>query len=117
MNCSPVREIIANQLLSFDQYISFIDKYGYECVTALNLLTTKGQSFCSNHFDADNLLDKDWRQANNIFRIATDRQIQEMEAAIIEMKEKGTIEQFVKDNDYTQERGLVTMFACISKKI
>ena len=110
-----VKQILANSQMSFVQYMDIFDKYGYLCVAAINLLTTKEANICNNHFDPDNLLDEDWRQASNFFGMATDLEIQEMELAIIEMKHNGSLKTFVRDNDHTHERGFVTMFACVLK--
>ena len=112
-----IRENLANTHLSLNQYMDMFDTHGFQCVTAMNLLTTKGANIYCSHLDPEAPLDEDWRIATNFFDIATDLEIKEMESAILAMKQNGTLETFVRENDHTQERGFVTIFACISKTI
>ena len=81
----------------------------------MNLLTSTDTLIYPTFLDPDSILDGDWRQAINIFDIATDAEINQLISAILGKKENGTLDPFVKDNDHTNNRGLVTIFACISK--
>ena len=110
-----VREIFANSHMCLNQYMDLFDEYGFHCVSAMNMLPLKGANAIDNYFDPQSLLDDGWRQSYNFFGMATEVEIKEMESAINEMKEKGTLERFVRDNDHTHKTGFSTIFACISK--
>ena len=97
--------------------MDMFDKHGFQCSTAMNLLTATGANIYLNYLNPEAPLDEDWRQASNMFGIATDLEIKEMESVIREMKQNGTLETFMKENDHTHERGFVTLFfACISRR-
>ena len=49
-----------------------------------------------------------------MFDIGTDSEIEEMVSAIIDKKEAGTLDSFVKENDHTNKIGFVTFYACKS---
>ena len=82
----------------------------------MNLLNPTGDSMYPHYLNPESLLDKDWRQATSLFEVATDTEIKEMESAIIDKQNDGTMELFVKENDHTHNRGLVTIFACLLNK-
>ena len=58
--------------------MDIFDSHGFQCVTAINFLTPTEQLIYPNFLDPDNILDADWRQAINIFAIATDAEINQM---------------------------------------
>ena len=111
---SKIKEKLAKTHLSVNQYIDMFDKHGFECVTAMNRLTASGANIYPIFLDPESILDEDWRQASSMFGIATDDEIEMMVSAIIEKKENGTLELFVKENDHTNKRGFVMLFACKS---
>ena len=111
---SDFREKLAKTHLSINQFMDIFDSHGFQCVTAINFLTSTEQLIYPNFLDPESILDADWRQAINIFDIATDAEINQMLSAIRYKKENGTLGPFVKENDHTANRGLVTMLACTS---
>lgn len=112
---SEIKEKLAKTHLSVTQYMDMFDKHGFQCVTAINLITAAGENINLNYSDPESILDEDWRQASSMFGIATDAEIEEMISAIYDKKENGTLEQFVKENDHMNKRGFVTLFACMLK--
>lgn len=112
---SEIKEKLAKTHLSVHQYMNMFDKHGFQCETAINLLTAAGANIYLNHSDPESILDEDWRQASSMFGIATDAETEEIISAIYDKKENGTLEEFVRENDHTNKRGFVTLFACMSK--
>ena len=112
---SDFREKLSKTMLSTDQFMDIFNRHGFQCLTAMNLLTSTDTLIYPTFLDPDSILDGDWRHAINIFDIATDAEINQLISAILGKKENGTLDPFVKDNDHTNNRGLVTIFACISK--
>ena len=112
---AEIREKIAKTYLSVDQYIDFFDKHGFRCVTAMNLLNATGVHIYPNYLDPESILDKNWQKATSLFDIASGTEIKKMESTVLDKKKDGTLESFVKENDHSHKRGLVTLFACIPK--
>ena len=106
---------IAKTYLSVNQYIDFFDKHGFRCVTAMNLLNATGVHIYPNYLDPESILDKNWQKATSLFDIASGTMIKKMESAVLDKKKDGTLESFVKENDHSHKRVLVTLFACIPK--
>ena len=50
-----------------------------------------------------------------MFEFVENQVLKEMESAFSDMKQKGTLKQFMEDNDRSRSLGMVTLFACISK--
>ena len=96
------------------QYLSLFHKNNFKCVSALNLLTAAGDNLCDNYFDPESPLIAEWRKATGLFEIATDQEIKEIEEFLLDRKQKGTLEKFMKYHDHTQERGHETLFVCIA---
>ena len=80
---SEIKEKLAKPHLSVNQYIDMFDKYGFQCITVMNLLTALGANIYPNYLDPESILDEDWRQASSMFGIATDAEIEKMVSAII----------------------------------
>ena len=77
--------------------------------------TAAGDHFFKNYFDPESPLTAEWRQATSLFDIATEEEIEEMKAFLLDKKQKGILDQFMNQCDHTQERGAYTLFACISQ--
>lgn len=107
-----IREKLAKTFLSVEQWNHIFDKYRFCCVTAMNLLNGTGIDLLPNYLDPKSILDEDWRNARSIFDIATDTEIKQIESAVLDKKEDGTLESSVKENDHTHRRGLITLIAC-----
>lgn len=99
--------------LSVDQYMTLFAKHGFKCVSALNLLHRPESTMFPGYWDPEGPMNNKWRTATNMFKIISDEELKEMEEFMIELKRKGTLDQFARDQDHTKERGLSTLFVCI----
>lgn len=93
------------------QYLPMFDKCGFHCPTKFNIL---GTELLKDYFDPEGPLKKEWRKATSLYGYATEQEIQEIELFAREMQNKGTLYQFMKENDRTLEIGLLTVLLCVS---
>ena len=76
----------------------------------MNFLTTSKSPF----MNPEGPLNEKWRKATSMFEVAGQEKEKEMIQIVLDMKEKGTLNQFVTDHDRTSEIGKMTLFVCIS---
>ena len=95
--------------------MTLFHKHSFKCVSAINLLTASGENLCNNYFDQEGPLMAEWRQETGLFEIATDEEIRDMEDFLLNKKREGTLENFMRRHDHTQDRGHETLFACIAQ--
>ena len=109
-----IRDKLAKTHLSVNQYMDMFGRHGFRCVTAVNLLTATATNIYPNFLEPDSILDESWRQASNMFDVATNVEMDQMITAARDKKANGGLDAFVKENDHTSSRGFVTIFACTS---
>ena len=97
---------------SVKQYIALFSKHGFKCVSAMNLIPTT--SIFDDRLNPEGPLNEDWRIGTSMFQLAGPEKEKEMVQFVLDMKDKGTLEQFVSDHDRTTEIGEMTLFVCIS---
>lgn len=107
-------ENITKIFLSAKEYLDLFAKYGFKCVSAMNLLNTANSTICPSYFDPEGPLREESRKASNLFEIAEEQHVKELETALRSMRDRGCLKQFVEDNDQTSEVGFLAVFACIS---
>lgn len=105
---------ISRSFMPVEDYRRLFDKHAFHCITSMNLLTDSGPIHKAR-WDPNSPLSEEWRQATNFFGIASDREIEEMKLNLLDKKSDGSIDNFIADHDFTKERGLVTLFACVKK--
>ena len=91
------------------QFLRMFNKCGFECQTKLNFL---GADLWKNYLDPEGPLKKEWRLGDSLFGYATNEEIKEIEDYVRTMKENGTLEKFVEENDKTLEIGVLTLIVC-----
>ena len=109
------RDKLASLVPHVKDYFEKFDKTGFKCVAAMNLLPSDSPTFIRNYLDPEGPLREDWRKGTSMFEFVDNQVLKEMENAFFDMKEKGTLEQFMEDHDRTSIVGMVTMFACVPK--
>lgn len=112
---SQIKEKLAKRQMSVDKIMDVFPNHGFRCVVGLNLLTIGGSNIYPRYLDQESPLSIEWRKATSMFEVASDQEIKVMEKTLLEMKQKGTLKQFIKENDHTSERGLICIFAFLSK--
>lgn len=111
---SGIQEKLAKTFLSIDQYLALFAKHGFQCVSSLNLLNVAESVVYPRYWDPEAPLDVTWRAGTNMFGIASDQEVKEMEECLTDLKRKGTLGQFISDHDHSKERGNLTLLVCIS---
>ena len=109
------RDKLASLTPDAKEYLAIFDRSGFQCVAAMNLLATDSPNFIQNYSDCEGPLKADWRNGTCMFECVGDKLLNEMETSLLEMKAKGTLNTFMKDNDRTADKGMLTVFACVSK--
>ena len=109
------RDKLASNTPLVTEYMEKFDKTGFQGVAAMNLLPSDSPTFIRNYLDSEGPLKEDWRKGTSMFEFVDHDVLKEMEKTFNEMKEKGTLEQFMKDHDRTGSVGMVTMFVCVTK--
>ena len=96
------------------QYLDVFVKYGFQCVSAINILPTPTSPMVSDYWNPECPLNEEWRSATNFFEVPGHDNVKEMLSIANAMKERGTLKQFMIEHDHTLERGSYTLFVCIS---
>ena len=109
-----ISEILYRIFPSLNQHMALFTKHSYKCVAALNMLLPRTPGCDNAYFNPEGPLDEDWRIATSMFQIAGPEKEKEMIQMVLDMKEKGTLKQFVVDHDRTSEMGVMTLLVCIS---
>ena len=111
-----IAEKLQKVYISAEQYLNLFNKYGFEYVSSMNLLsaTTANRTQLVNYFDCEGPLKKQWRKGTNVYDIASEREIQELEERLLKIKETISLHQFMMENDRSLDMGILTVFACIS---
>ena len=109
-----ITQKILKALPTNKQYIEMFTKHGFKCVSEMNLLMGATPSLFKNYLDPEGPLKKDWRIGTSAFGLANEEDMKEVESMITEMKEKGTLERFIREHDRTAELGIAALYVCIS---
>lgn len=102
-------ERVCKILPSMEQYMAMLQKTGFKVVTKLNLL---GSELSKNYYDPKGPLKQEWRNGDSLFGFATKQEILDIEQKVREMNDNGTMQDFIKQHDRTEEIGTVTIIAC-----
>ena len=89
-------------------------KHGFNCLSAMNLVPTATSFYNKYYLNPEGPLDEDWRNGVCIFQSAGTEVEKELVQMVLDMKEKGTLTQFVIDHDRSSEIGIITLYSCIS---
>ena len=97
---------------SINQYIEMVSQK-FKCVSKCNILGIANRESYTN---PEGPLHRDWRKVNGIsfFAMATEEEMQSMEAHVRQMIADGKMTQFVTDHDKTLGTGHLTVLACIA---
>ena len=95
---------------TIEEWERIFSRSQFRCVSKLAILGP--EVFGDFYLDAEGPLKKEWRNANSYFALATDNEINEVEEKINTMKNDGTLEQWIKANDKTNEMGTVCVLIC-----
>ena len=109
-----IREKLANYYLSVDQYLSLFSKHGFQCVTALNMLNLPASMIFLEYWDSEGPLDGKWRSGTNLFETVSNKEIKEMEDIVKDLKRKGNLTKFINEHDHSKDKGVGTLFICVS---
>ena len=109
-----IAEAVSKCHQSVNQYLDWFAKYDFRCVSAMNFLNTPTTSLHHQYWNPEGPLSEVWRKSANIFEVVDSEKVQEMVDIVLDMKEKGTLEEFMVEHDHTSERGLLTSFVCVS---
>ena len=98
-------------LPNIEQFLTMFETSGFECFAKFNLL---GCDWLKHYYNAEFPLRKDLRKGVSWFGMATDNELQEIESTVRNLKEKGKLEEFLKNNDKALDVGVFTVIACAS---
>ena len=109
-----ITEVLCKRYPSAKQYFDLFAKIGFHCVSAMNFLTTPTSLMKTDYWNPEGPLNEEWRNAVNCYDLCGSVKKKEMVDIALAMSEKGTLEEFMVENDRTSERGMYTLFVCIS---
>ena len=109
-----ITEVLSKCCPSAKQYFDLFAKCGFYCVSAMNFLTTPTSLMHTDYWNPEGPLNEEWRNAVNVFGVAGPAKEKEMIDIVLAMKENRLLEDFMVQNDHTSERGMYTLFICIS---
>ena len=109
-----ITDVISKCHPSAKQYFDLFAKYGFHGVSAMNFLNTATSLMHTDYWNPEGPLNEEWRNAVNVCGVAGLAKEKEVIDIVLAMKENGTLEEFVVENDHTSERGMYTLFVCIS---
>ena len=109
-----ITEVIRKCHPSAKQYFDLFAKYDFHCVSAMNFLNTAASLIFKDYWNPEGPLNEEWRNVVHLCGVAGPAKEKEMEDIVLAMKENRTLEDFMLENDHTSERGLCTLFVCIS---
>ena len=107
-------EKLLNFLPTNKQYLDMFAKCGFNCVSEMNLLTGATPSLFSNYYDPEGPMKEAWRNGTSAFGLASEQEIKKIKNIIYDLKAKGTLEKFMKENDRTSELGVAVLYICVS---
>ena len=102
-------ERVCKILPSMQQYVAMFQNTGFNVLTKLNLL---GSGLFKNYYDPKGPLKQEWRDGTSLFGFATKQENLDIEQKVREMNDNGTMQDFIKEHDRTEEIGTVTIIAC-----
>ena len=94
--------------------MNLFTKHGYQCVSAMNLIPTPASFYNEHCLHPEAPLDKGWRDGICVLQIAGSKTENELIQMVLNMKQKGTLNQYVTDHDRSSEIGVMTLFVCTS---
>ena len=106
---------LCRSVLSMSEFLTILNRSKFQCVVAMNLLSTGSSTFFRNYLDYEGPLKEEWRKGTYMFEMVDSKLLAEIEKTCLNLKANGTLEQFMKKNDRTQSVGTASVFACISK--
>ena len=83
-------------------------------MSAMNFLTASNSTAIVGYRDPEGPLREEWRKGTFLHAAKNDTEMKEMLKELRELKGKGSLKQFVIDNDRTLELGMTALFVCIS---
>ena len=110
---SGYTERLARRFMSIEQYQTMFSICGFRFISALNLLNIQSQIFLPDYWDIEGPLKEGWRKATVLFDIATDKEINEIEDTVKELRNNGSLEEFVKLKDHSSERRIMTLLVAV----
>ena len=109
-----ITEVLSRCYPSAKQFFDLFAKCGFHTVSAMNFLNTETSSMHTGYWNPEGPLNEEWRNAVHVCGVAGPAKEKEMIDIVLTMKKNGTLEDFMVQNDHTSERGLYTLFVCIS---
>ena len=109
-----ITELVSKFYPSAKQYFDLFAKCGFYIASAMNFLNTETSLMHTGYWNPEGPLNEEWRNAVHIFGVAGPAVEKELIDIVLAMKENGTLEDFMIQNDHTSERGMCTLFVCIS---
>ena len=93
------------------QYFSIFTRCGFEMRTKLNIL---GADIINEYYDPEGPLRESWRKGDSIFGYASEDEIRDIEKFVRNMKEDGTLEEFMRRHDKALDVGFITLILCVA---
>ena len=101
---------LVKQLLTTEDIVGIFAKYGFRCVSAMNFLRHGTSAGLLNYLNPEGPLDPNWRIAS----VLLPGDVTAMENKVVNMKQNGTLEKYMLDNDHTSEFGFGSQFMFMS---
>ena len=107
-------EKLAKYFPSTEQLLDTFTKCGFQCVSAMNFLRVNNSTAIVGYRDPEGPLREEWRKGTFMYAAENDIEMKEMLKELRELKGRGSLKQFMIDNDRTSELGMTALFVCIS---